>query len=152
MSFKKISSLYYEGNLEILSNYKIGFLCSRKYPSNIVLESFDWALKMKKENKCVISGFQSPLEKDVLDILLKGSQPIIIVLARGLKKLIEPKIKKAIEENRVLVITQFEPEIKRITKENALLRNKQIIDLSDDIYIPYASKNGLLEKILKEKY
>jgi hypothetical protein len=39
-----------------------------------------------KKDSCIISGFHSQLEKDVLHYLLKGKQLIMIALARGLKE------------------------------------------------------------------
>lgn len=67
------------GNKEILSNYKIGFLCPRKIPSSIILNTYDWAIEQRDRGICVISGFHSKIEKDVFHYLLKGKQPIIFV-------------------------------------------------------------------------
>ena len=61
------------GNNEILNNYKIGFLCSRKVPSNIILKTYDWAIAQRDAGKCVVSGFHSKIEKDVPHYLLKGT-------------------------------------------------------------------------------
>ena len=36
---------------------------------------------MRDSDACVMSGFQSPLEKDVLRFLLRGKVPIILALA-----------------------------------------------------------------------
>ncbi len=84
------------GNKELLKEYKTAFLCSRKCPASIVLKSYDWAIAQREAGKCVISGFHSKIEKDVLYYLLKGQQPVILALARGLKSKIEPEIKQAI--------------------------------------------------------
>ena len=65
------------GNEELLQQSKIAFLCSRKVPANVVLKCYDWAIEQRDAGKCVISGFHSQLEKDVLHYLLKGKQPII---------------------------------------------------------------------------
>ena len=46
------------------------------------MRCLDWATRMRDEGVCVMSGFQSPLEKEVLNILLKGISPLILVLAR----------------------------------------------------------------------
>lgn len=141
----------YLGNIEILKEHKIAFLCSRKYPSNIILDVFDWAIKMRDSGNCIISGFQSKLEKDVLEYLLKGKQPIIIVLSRSLKKQIEPEIKENIDNGRILLISPFSEDKKRITEELATNRNRFILNLADELYIPYISKGGLLDKLSKEK-
>jgi len=55
---------------------KVAFLSSRKVPTAAVMLSLDWAAKVRDAGICVIGGFQSALEKDVLRVLLKeGSQP-----------------------------------------------------------------------------
>ena len=79
------------GNKELLELNKIAFLCSRKVPTSVVLKCYDWAITQREKGNCVISGFHSQLEKDVLHYLLKGKQPIIIALARGLKEKLEPE-------------------------------------------------------------
>jgi len=58
----------YFGNKEILKNYKIGFLCSRKVSANIILKTYDWAIKQRDNGICVVSGFHSKIEQDVFDI------------------------------------------------------------------------------------
>ena len=49
-------------------------------PIEMVLKCYDWA--SGKHEGCVISGFSSKLEKDVLHFLLKSKCPVILVLAR----------------------------------------------------------------------
>jgi len=91
---KKEIMLSYFGNKNIMKNHKIAFLCSRKCPSDIIIKSLDWARDKKNNGDCIISGFHSRIEKDVFDILMKGKQPIILVLARGMKEHWPIKIKK----------------------------------------------------------
>lgn len=80
-----IETLFTEGNCELIRLPKTAFLCSRKVPAGIVLKCYDWAIAQRDAGNCVISGFHSKIEKDVLHYLLKGTQPIIVALARGLK-------------------------------------------------------------------
>src|SRR5687768_6450477 len=80
------------GNTDILSLHKTAFLCSRKIPASVVLQCYDWAIEQRNRGNCVISGFHSQIEKDVLHYLLKGNQPIIIALARGFKKKLENEL------------------------------------------------------------
>ena len=105
--FSKVQ-LGYFGNKEILKEHKTAFLCSRKYPPEIVLKAYDWALEQRDKNNCVISGFHSQIEKDDFHFLLKGTQPIVLVLARGLKKHWGPEIIEATEAGRLLVISPFD--------------------------------------------
>ena len=64
------------GNLEILNKKLLGFFCSVKCPGNIILKTYDLARSLRGAGITFISGFHSPIEKDVFDLLLNGSQPI----------------------------------------------------------------------------
>lgn len=141
----------YLGNLELLNQYKIGFLCSRKVPAEIILQTYDWAIEQREKGICVISGFHSKIEKDVLHYLAKGKQPIIVVLARSLYKQLPNIFEKLLNENRLLIITPFAESVTRTNKQTAIKRNKLIIELANEIKTPFVSKNGLLAKLLVEK-
>jgi len=137
------------GNIYLLKLPKTAFLCSRKVPASAVLKCYDWAIAQRQAGNCVISGFHSQLEKDVFHYLLKGKQPIIITLARGLKEKLEPELQKPLDEGRLLIITPFEKTVKRITEQTAATRNKMMIDLADSITVGFASAGGQLEELLK---
>jgi len=136
------------GNKTLLELNKTAFLCSRKVPASIVLKCYDWAIQQREEGNCIISGFHSQIEKDVLHYLLKGNQPIIVVLARGLKQKIEPEFLEPIAKGRLLIITPFEEKVKRVTTETASVRNQMMIELADNITIGFASEDGMLIKTI----
>jgi len=138
------------GNKEFLDLHKTAFLCSRKVPASIVLKCYDWAVAQRDAGNCVISGFHSQIEKDVLHFLLKGTQPIIVAMARGLKKKMEPEFIKPLKEGRLLIISPFSPEVLRASEKTASVRNLMMIDLADQITIGFASPGGQLEKLVNE--
>ena len=138
------------GNIELLKLSKTAFLCSRQVPASVVLKCYDWAIGQRQAGNCVISGFHSQLEKDVFHYLLKGNQPIIIALARGMKENLEPELIKPLEEGRLLIISPFDRSVKRISTGLAEVRNRLMIDLSDRVVIGFASAGGNLEKLIRE--
>ena len=140
----------YFGNKKILNSEKTAFLCSRQVPAEIILKSYDWAKKQRKQGNCIVCGNHSQIEKDVFDILLKGKQSLILVLARGLKTRWEPKIMEAVNKNRLFIISPFEKETKRVTRQTAEIRNKHIIEISNKIIVAYKTPNGQLDKLLKD--
>jgi len=140
--------LEHKGNIKIFDLYKTAFLCSQKCPAEIVLKSYDWAKEQRKQGNCIICGNHSQIEKDVFEILLKGKQPLILVLARGMKTKWKSKIEKAVNEKRLVVVSPFEKVIKRVTRETAKKRNRKIIEISDNILIGYKTKNGQLDILL----
>jgi len=138
----------YFGNSDILDEHKVAFLCSRKYLPEVVLKSYDWAIEQRNKGVCVVSGFHSQIEKDVFHFLLKGSQPIILMLARGMKKNWSVEIRKALNENRLLIISPFPDTVRRVSEKTSRIRNKIMINLADEIRIAFIRKGGNLEYLI----
>lgn len=136
------------GNTELLKLPKTAFLCSRNIPASAVLKCYDWAIEQRDKGNCVISGFHSKIEKDVFHYLLAGTQPVIMVLARGIKVKIEPELKIAIDAGKLLIVTPFGNSVKRITAETAEKRNRFMIELADEVVIGFASKGGMLDSMI----
>ena len=137
-----------QGNEELQKIYKTAFFCSRRCPAAVVLKSYDWARERRQEKRCVISGNHSPIEKDVLHYLLKGEQPIILALARGLKKRLEPELATALANNRLLIITPFSSIVIRVTQETANKRNELMAELAEEIFVAYAQPGGNVERLV----
>ena len=141
----------YLGNKEILKLPKTAFLCSQKVLAEIVLKSYDWAKLQRAEGNCIVCGNQSQIEKDVVKILLRGTQPLIIIIARNMKKRWQAEIQQALQENRLLIISPFTESTKRVTRQTAEKRNKEIINISDKIVLAHVSPGGQLSSLLKNK-
>ena len=121
----------YLGNQELLKLKKTAFLASSTISSETVLRCYDWATEMRYHGECVVSGFSSKLEQDVLHFLLKGSQPIIIVLARRMYKVIPNELKEPLAQNRLLIISVSNAI--RQSKVTAMARNRYVCDMADSI-------------------
>ena len=137
----------YLGNKELLKLPKTAFLASSTIPPDMVLKCYDWATA--KHEGCVVSGFSSKLEQDVLHFLIKAQCPVILVLARCMYKVIPAELKEAIEEGRLLMISVSNAT--RQSKATAYARNKYICEMSDHIlFIGVTEKSSLFE--LKKEY
>lgn len=141
----------YKGEIELLGLQKTAFLCSQKCPAEIVLKSYDWAKEQRAKGNCIVCGNHSQIEKDVFEILLKGKQPLILMLARGMKSRWEPAIDQAVKENRLLIISPFDTHVKRITRATAAIQNREIITLTHHICVGYVTPHGQLDNLLKDK-
>ena len=73
---------------------------------------------------------------------------MILMLARGMKKRWPNEIRKAVLEERLLIVSPFAESVKYITEETASKRNQIMIDLADEVFLAYSDKNGNLEKLL----
>ena len=121
----------YLGNKELLKLKKTAFLASSTISSETVLRCYDWATEVRSRGECVVSGFSSKLEQDVLHFLLKGTQPIILVLARKMYKVLPEELKEPLSQNRLLIISISSAV--RQSKATALTRNKYICEIADKI-------------------
>ncbi len=121
----------YLGNQELLKLQKTAFLASSNIASEEVLRVYDWATEMRSRGECVISGFNSKLEQDVLHFLLKGNQPIILVLARRMYKVIPKELQDALDRNRLLIVSVSNAA--RQSKDTAMMRNRWICEMADRV-------------------
>ncbi|NLD91334.1 MAG: DNA-binding protein [Fibrobacter sp.] len=142
--------MYHVGNLSLLTLPKVAFLCSRSIAATAVLKCYDWVIEQRGQGKCIISGFQSQIEKDVLHYLLQGKQPLVIALSRGIKVRLEPELQQAISQNRLLIITTFPDSIKRPTVDTSQQRNRMMIEMADEVVFGYVKVGGELEKLKTE--
>ena len=97
--------IQYKGNIELLQLPKAAFLSSRNISPQSVMACYDWATQQRSAGRCVISGFHSQIEKDMLHFLLKEIQPLIMVLGRLMYKKMPDDLIKPIEENRLLIVS-----------------------------------------------
>ncbi|MBI2985426.1 MAG: DNA-processing protein DprA [Deltaproteobacteria bacterium] len=139
------------GNLEILTHNKLALFCSVKCPAKLILQTHDLAHALVQAGVTVIGGFHSPVEKESLRILLRGSQPVIICPARGLTRLRIPKEwKKPLDEGRLLFLSPFPDNRHRSDIQMSLYRNRFVAALADWILIPYAGPSSKTEQFCRE--
>jgi len=96
----------------------------------------------------VIGGFHSPMEKECLAMLLKGTQPVVICQARSIRGMRIPTLwRKHIDDGRLLVASVFPPEQKRVTAELAERRNRFIAAMAYELLIAYAALDSATEAL-----
>lgn len=139
------------GSSQLLKIQKLGLVCSRKCPGDVILKTYDFARLVRGSGLIVSSGFHSPIEKDCLPILLRGSDPIIIVQAHKLSTARLPlEWHKAIDAGRLLLLSPFDEKHKRVTAELAAERNRFVASISDEVLIPYAAPGSNTEALALE--
>jgi predicted Rossmann fold nucleotide-binding protein DprA/Smf involved in DNA uptake len=143
-----MNELEYFGNKDLLNLPKTAFLASNTISSETVLRCYDWATEMRRQGRCVVSGFSSKLEKDVLHFLLKGNQPIIMVLARQMYKVVPTNLKEALEQNRLLIISTSQAV--RQSRATALARNRYVCEMADEIMLVGAAEGNSLFVLTKQ--
>src|SRR2546425_4815397 len=111
------------GNLDLLDFPKTALFCSARCPGKVILTTYDQAARWRDAGRCIISGFHSPVEKECLRILLRGSQPIIICPARSLPQRVPRGWRQPLADGRLLLLSGFTAAENRITAELATRRN-----------------------------
>jgi predicted Rossmann fold nucleotide-binding protein DprA/Smf involved in DNA uptake len=134
------------GNKNLLNLPLLAVFSSAKCPASYILKAHDYAKETRNGELGIISGFHAPAEKEVLEVLLKGSCPIIIVLGRRLEGARLPAAwKSEIEKGRMLVISPFKEYQKYVTKEISLKRNDLAARIAGRALIIHASEGGSLQ-------
>ena len=142
------SSLHAIGPVTLLATPRTALFCSARTPGDAILRAHDAARRMRDVGVTVISGFHSPIEKECLQILLRGKQPVIICPARAIEAMrIPTESRSAFDAGRLLFVSPFTREPKRVTKDSALRRNELVAALADEAYIPYLSTGGQAAQI-----
>ena len=137
------------GSLGLLSPPKTALFCSARCPGSAILPTYDQAAKWRDAERCVISGFHSPVEKECLQILLRGDTPVILCPARGMLERLPAQLAIAVAGGRMLILSCFPTTARRVTAELAARRNEFVAALADEVYIAHATPGGNLETLIR---
>ena len=135
------------GNFDLLALPKTALFCSVHCPGSVILQAYDQAATWRDVGRCTISGFHSPVEKECLRILLRGTQPIIICPARTLPQRVPPELRQALADGRLLLLSGFQPRDKRVTAELAARRNEFVAALADELWFAHITPDGQMAKL-----
>lgn len=138
------------GDLDILSSPVVGLCCSVRCPGSVIVQTYDLATALRDAGVTVAGGFHSPIEKDCLDILLRGRQPVVICPARSIERMHLPREwRSPLDDGRLLILSPFSEGRTRTTAALAQERNEFIAALADAVLVPYASPGGRTEAICR---
>ena len=139
------------GPAEMLLMPMTAFLCSKETPGSTILRAFDQAAAWRDAGTCVVSGFHSPMEQECLEILLRGKQPVIWMLARALTRpRLSPSQRKAFEDGRLTIVSAFGEGETRTTADLARKRNRFAAAMSEQVCFAHIRAGGSLEALSTE--
>jgi predicted Rossmann fold nucleotide-binding protein DprA/Smf involved in DNA uptake len=138
------------GNASLLNNKKIAIFSSIKCPGEIIIQAYDFVKSLQPSDLAVIGGFHTPLEQELLAILLRKSYPTIICPARSLEKIrIKSEHKEPLENGRLFFLSPFS-NTHRPTTETSICRNQFVAAIADRIIIAYAEPGGKTEQLCRQ--
>lgn len=136
-------NLHGMGNRNILYNPCLGLICSVQCPGSVIIKTFDAIRELRDANVVVAGGFHSPMEKECLDFLLRGRQPVIVCPAKHVsRQRLSSGFRAALESGRLLLISPFSEKVKLTTRRSALKRNEFIAAMSAAVLVLHASPAG----------
>ena len=139
------ATLHGSGNLALADFPATAFLCSTQCPAEKVVEAFDWARRQCDKCGAVISGFHTPVEKDVLAILARRGANIIWVPGRDLPQSIDTIFKTPMDEGRLLILSPFSfGKPSRSSKASCSERNRFVLARAAEHFIPHIAINSAL--------
>jgi len=145
------SQLWALGTLEILKARPLGFFCSAKCPGNVIVQIYDLARALRDARIAVISGFHSSMEKECLELLRRGTAPVVICPARGIERMRLPAAwRTPLDEGRLLVCSPFTTPYRRPTASLAEQRNRLVAALADAVVIAHASPGSKIARLSAE--
>jgi hypothetical protein len=143
----KHPAFHFRGSIALLENPATAFLCSTQCPGDKVLESYEWARRQCDTGGTVISGFHTPVEKDVLAILARRGANILLVAARDLPKNVPKELKLAWQENRLMILSPFGyGKVTRPSRESCSLRNRFVLGFAPERTIPHIATGSSLAR------
>ena len=137
------------GNAALLEHHKVAFLCSTRCATDRILPAHDKARALRDAGVTVASAFQTPIEQDARDILLRGTAPLIWCRPRGIATLkLQPPWRAPFEEGRVLILTFSPGAPPRATRDQSLHNTRCLLNFAEETYIAHATPGGSLEKAI----
>jgi len=133
-------TLWIIGDPALLAAPLLGILCSRQCTGEVIVKTYDVIRAARDQGIATVGGFHSPMEKECLDLLLRGTTPVVICPARSINQMRIPRLwLSAIEEKRAMLVSPFPENNRRTTADHAQERNQLVAYLSERLLVPYAA-------------
>ena len=135
-----------KGNLRLLDEPLTALFCSNRCPGDLILKTYDLARVMRDTGVPVIGGFQTPMERECLRLLLRGNQPVVVCPARSIDNMRIPRDwRPVLDEGRLLVLSPFPATVRRPTAGLAGQRNNSVAKLAQRVFIAHAAPGSKTE-------
>jgi predicted Rossmann fold nucleotide-binding protein DprA/Smf involved in DNA uptake len=136
------------GETRLMTIRALGLVCSVRCPGEVIVKTHELAEALRDAAIPVIGGFHSPMEKECLSSLLEGRQPVLLCLGRSLEgmRLPEPW-RRPVEQGRLLIVSGFDKRHDRLTARTAMLRNRHVVALADQVLVSHASRGSQTERL-----
>lgn len=132
------------GNASLLDQPLTAFFASRKSPGTAIRAAMAWAIEQARSKSPVISGFHSPLEQSVLEVMLTAGAPCVMVIARKLEQAQLPPAWLQAVRGGMAAVVSMENTTQRLTAELAARRNDWVAEHAARIVVAHTAAGGNL--------
>jgi predicted Rossmann fold nucleotide-binding protein DprA/Smf involved in DNA uptake len=140
--------LWYTGDLSLLKGKILGILSARKMEPDLALKTSELLRQLGSLDATFISGWHSPLEEEVLRILLSRSLRVIFCLAKSLDKFVcSAEVENLLGQGRGLLLTHCSTKAKRLSRDASLRRNLLVLGLSKGLLVLSAPEGSASFKL-----
>ena len=150
------------GDPSLLDRNPIALFCSIQCPGDLILKSYDLARTLRAHPATLIGGFQSPIEKEFLELFLRQpsrptdhtallSPTVIVCPARGLATMRIPRPwRDPLAAGSLLLLSTFPDNLRRPTAASASRRNACVAALAHCILILHAAQGSKTEALCQQ--
>ena len=138
----------------------IAVMCSERCPGSVVVKSLDIASAVAQQRGPICGGFHSPVERECLDVCLRGTVSLVICPARSAIGMRIPTAwRPAIAAGRLSIRSAVDEgfeaggspsirgSLRRPTVQLAEQRNRFVAAISDAVLILHSSPGGKLDRL-----
>jgi len=138
------------GNAGLLALPKVGYLASRAGATTCPCGPGVMACPCEP-GAAIISGFLSPMEREVFREGLEHKRPLIWVKPWGLEDgVLAAPVRRAIDEGRLLVVSPFADSIEAPSVRRAAWCNQYVLAHCNRLIVGHLNPGGMLSCILSE--
>lgn len=134
------------GNIDLIDYPHTAFLCSRNVPTPKINAIIEWAQNVTDSSVCMVCGFQTSVEYQVVRSFILNKVPVIIVFSTAIPEITDKELLSAIDDGLLLILSQCSEE--KPSSDAYQERNALILELSDHIIVGYCTRGGNIAKQL----
>lgn len=139
------------GEVALMKRQLVGLLAAGKIAPLSVLPTLDWAAEVaQQDDLAVVSGFHSPMEREVLNFLLRGRCGIVCVLARRLYKQVPAVYAQAYAAGRVLFVSNCAPTAIMASRHACRQRNAYVASLVGELVLSGVRESSSLAALAQQ--
>lgn len=139
------------GPAGLLRQPLLAWFSSGRLPPDLVIPALEMGRRLRDDGVAVASGFHSPVEREFLDILARGRQPVVVCPARTLQGARLPvEWRDAVQAGRMLILSTQDSRVRRPSVRSAADRNAMVAALAERVFIASASPGGRLHSLARE--